>query len=131
MDVARKAVTYLQRHAPQLQLIVNADVPERHNLGEAQLDLPAIRIFEGREFIDPSFGIRVSDHLKARGVPFHLSSARSGSQTRLFTPLCPTLSIALPSDGIHQARYRMSLRGAERCTALLKAIGEASLNGNI
>ena len=52
MDVARKAVTFLQKRAPRLKLIVNADVPERHNLGAARLDLPAIRIFEGRNFID-------------------------------------------------------------------------------
>lgn len=131
MEVARKAVVYLQRHAPQLQLIANADVPERNNLGDARLDLPAIRIFEGREFIDPSFGIRTADLLQSKGVDLHLSSARSGSQTRLFTPLCPTLSIALPSDGIHQPRYRMSLRGIERCVTLLRAISETALAGEL
>lgn len=123
MDVARKAVTFLGRRAPNLQLVVNADVPGIQNIGEGRLDLPAIRIFEGRNFIDPSFGIRVAERLQAQDVELHLSAARSGSQTLLFTPLAPTLSIALPSDGVHLPRVKMSLRGTERCIALLRAIG--------
>ena len=131
MDVARKGVAFLQRHAPDLQLIANADVPGINNIGDGQLGLPAIRVFEGRNFIDPSFGIRVTDILQAQGVELHLSAARSGSQTLLFTPLAPTLSIALPSDGVHLPRVKMSLRGTERCTALLHAIGENALNGKL
>jgi len=129
MDVARKGVTFLQRHAPDLQLIANADVPWIENIGEGQLDLPAIRIFEGRNFIDPSFGIHVADVLAAQGVEFHLSAARSGSQTIFFTPLAPTLSIALPSDGVHLPRVKMSLRGTQRCLDLLTAIGTNALKG--
>jgi putative aminopeptidase FrvX len=129
MDVARKGVAFLQRHAPNVQLIANADVPWIDNIGEGQLDLPAIRIFEGRNFIDPSFGIRVADTLAAQGVEFHLSAARSGSQTLLFTPLAPTLSIALPSDGVHLPRVKMSLHGTQRCLDLLTAIGTNALNG--
>ncbi|HZT40646.1 MAG TPA: hypothetical protein VFA07_00585 [Chthonomonadaceae bacterium] len=127
MDVARKAVIFLERRAPNLQTIANADVPWIENLSEGQLDLPAIRIFEGRNFIDPSFGIRVAERLQAQGVALHLSAARSGSQTILFTPLAPTLSIALPSDGVHLPRVRMSLLGTERCVALLQAIGQGAL----
>ena len=131
MDVARKGVVFLQKNAPHLKLIANADVPYIKNIGDGQLDLPAIRVFEGRNFIDPSFGIRVTDILQAQGVELHLSAARSGSQTLLFTPLAPTLSIALPSDGIHLPRYKMSLRGTDRCTALLTAIGENALSGKL
>lgn len=130
MDVVRKAVTFLQQRAPGLQLIANADVPWIQNIGEGRLDLPAIRIFEGRNFIDPSFGIRVAERLLALGVELHLSAARSGSQTIYFTPLAPTLSIALPSDGVHLPRVKMSLRGTERCVTLLKAIGAGALNGD-
>ncbi len=129
IDVAQKAVAYLQRHAPALSLIVNADVPSIDNIGEGRLDMPAIRIFEGRNFIDPAFGIRTSDLLEKQKVEFHLSAARSGSQTLLFTPLAPTLSIALPSKGVHLPRVKMSLAGTERCIVLLRAIGENSLNG--
>lgn len=127
MDVARKAVTFLGRRAPELALVVNADVPWVENLGEGRLDLPALRIFEGRNFIDPAFGIALSDQLAARGVEFHLSSARSGSQTILFTPLAPTVSVALPSDDVHQPRVRMSLTGLERCQRLLTEIVRAAL----
>ena len=130
MDVARKGVAFLQRNAPDLQLIANADVPGINNLGEGRLDLPAIRIFEGRNFIDPSFGIRVADVMERKGVEFHLSAARSGSQTLLFTPLAPTLSIAVPSDGIHLPRYKMSVIGTQRCVTLLQSIGESALNGD-
>jgi putative aminopeptidase FrvX len=129
MDVARKGVVFLQRHSPHLQLIANADVPWIANIGEGRLDLPAIRIFEGRNFIDPSFGIRVAEKLQSQGVDLHLSAARSGSQTIYFTPLAPTLSIALPSDGVHLPRVKMSLKGTERCQRLLHAIGEGALNG--
>lgn len=130
MDVARKAVTFLERHAPNLELIANADVPWIDNIGDGRLDLPAIRIFEGRNFIDPSFGIRVAELLQARGAALHLSAARSGSQTLLFTPLAPTLSIALPSDGMHLPRVRMSLAGADRCVALLHDIARGALDGD-
>ena len=129
MDVARKAVTWLTRNAPKLQMVVNADVPWIENIGEGQLDLPAIRIFEGQNFIDPLFGISVADRLQSRGVELHLSAARSGSQTILFTPLASTLSIALPSDGVHLARVDMSIKGTERCIRLLEAIGEGALSG--
>lgn len=122
MDVARKAVTFLHRHSPCLELIVNADVPWIENIGEGQLDLPAIRIFEGRNFIDPSFGIRTAEKMEAQGVAFHLSAARSGSQTLLFTPIAQTISIALPSDRVHKPRVSMSLLGTERCQILLEAI---------
>jgi putative aminopeptidase FrvX len=128
MEVARKALIYLARHAPDLRLIANADVPWIGNLGEGRLDMPAIRIYEGRNFVDPSFGIRASDILKGRGVEHHLSAARSGSQTVLFTPLAPTLSVALPSDGVHLPRVKMSVQGTERCVALLTAIGELGMS---
>ena len=131
MDVARKGVAFLQKFAPNLELIANADVPYINNIGDGQMNLPAIRVFEGRNFIDPSFGIRTVDILQAQGIELHLSAARSGSQTLLFTPLAPTLSIALPSDGVHLPRVKMSLKGTERCTALLQAIGENALNGSL
>jgi len=129
MDVAQKAVAFLQRNTPRLSLIVNADVPSIDNIGEGRLEMPAIRIFEGRNFIDPAFGIRTSDLLETQKAEFHLSAARSGSQTLLFTPLAPTLSIALPSKGVHLPRVKMSIKGTERCVSLLQAIGENSLNG--
>lgn len=131
MDVARKAVTFLSRYAPNLELVVNADVPNLLNLGDADLDLPAIRIFEGKNFIDPSFGIKVATQLINEGVKLHLSAARSGSQTILFVPLAPTLSVALPAENIHTSMGKASLLGASRCVDLLTAIGERQLSGHL
>jgi putative aminopeptidase FrvX len=122
MDAARKAVVYLQRESPGLRLVVNADVPLVANLADAQLDLPAIRPYEGRNLVDPGFAIRMAERLAERGAAFHLSAARSGSQTPLFSPLAPTVSVALPGEAIHTARARMSLTGIERCAHLLKAL---------
>jgi putative aminopeptidase FrvX len=122
MDVARKAVSYLAHYSPDLKLIVNSDVPLISSLGEGRLDTPAIRIFEGRNFIDPSFGIKIADRMIAAGMPLHLSASRTGSQTLLFTPLAPTISIALPAEDIHSPKGKISLTGASRCVDLLSAI---------
>lgn len=124
MDIAQKAVVYLQRYAPDLTLVVNADVPSLANLGDARLDLPAIRVFEGHHFIDPAFGIRMAQTLIDQNVALHLSAARSGSQTRLFSPLAPTISVALPGQNIHTPRGTMSLLGISRCVDLLMRLGE-------
>jgi putative aminopeptidase FrvX len=131
MEVVRKAVFHLQQNAPNLELVVNADVPGIQNIGEGRLEMPAIRIFEGRNFIDPMFGIRVAEVMEARGVEFHLSAARSGSQTTYMTPLAPTLSIALPSRGVHLPAVDMSLQGTDRCTELLRVLGEVALAGEL
>ncbi|MDE2126951.1 MAG: hypothetical protein KGJ62_10205 [Armatimonadetes bacterium] len=130
MEVARKAVVWLQRRAPNLRLIVNADVPSIGALGEGRLDTPAIRIFEGRNFIDPTVGIRMAERLERLGLTLHLTSSRSGSQTVLFTPLAHTLSIALPSDGVHLPVVRMSLTGISRLVELLGAIPDEADTAN-
>ncbi len=127
MDAARKAVVYLQRHAPNLRLIANADVPSAANLDGADLEVPAIRPFEGRNMVDPGFSIRMSEALAHQGIVHHLTGARSGSQTALFSPLAPTVSVALPGEGIHTERARMSLVGIERCADLLVALGSHAL----
>lgn len=127
MEVARKGAVFLQRHAPHLQLIVNADVPDIRNLVDGALDVPSLRYFEGRNFIDPSFGIRVAEQLERERTAFRVSGARSGSQTVLFTPLARTLSIALPMEGVHTPRGRAHLKGIERCEDLLCAVGEIAL----
>jgi putative aminopeptidase FrvX len=126
MDMARKAVALLQREAHSLKLIINADVPDRANLWDADLEAPAIRIVEGRNLVDPEIGIRMAERMVQDGVVCHLTAARSGSQTPLFSPLAPTVSVALPGDGIHTARSRMRLKGIERCVHLLCALARAS-----
>jgi putative aminopeptidase FrvX len=127
MEVARKGVVFLQRCAPRLRLVVNADVPDIRNLADGSLEKPSLRYFEGRNFIDPSFGIQVAERLERDGVSFCVSGARSGSQTVLFTPLAPTLSVALPMEGVHTPCGRARVEGIQRCQELLCAIGEWAL----
>lgn len=130
-DVARKAVEYLRYNAPNLQYVINADVPGINNIERGSLDRPVIRIFEGRNLVDPTFGIRVTEICQSRGLEFELSGSKSGSQTGLFIPIAKTISVALPSEGVHLPRVKMSLKGIERTVALLKAIGEETLWGKI
>lgn len=127
MDVARKAVTLLDRNCPDLALVANADVPLVANLTNADLDVPAIRIHEGGRMVDPAFGIRMQQRMVDAGVACALSSARSGSQTILFAPLAPTLSIALPAEDIHTNRARASLLGIDRCVELLASVARTAL----
>jgi len=126
MDMARKAVTVLQREARHLRLIVNADVPDVANLLDGSPDMPAIRIYEGRAMIDPTCGMRMADILS--DCTFHLTASRTGSQTALFSPLAPTISVALPGEGVHTAHTRMSLTGIRRCVDLLCGIVSASMH---
>lgn len=128
MDLARKAVAMLARRATSLRLIVNADVPDLINLEDGRLDTPAIRIFEGRSMVDPWHGIVLAERLSARGVRFHLTRSRTGSQTALFRPLAPAVSVALPAEGTHTRRARMSLTGIARCIELLGRLAELGLS---
>ncbi len=126
MDVAQKAVRLLQRQAPGLRRIVNADVPDVTNLIGGRLDRPAIRIFEGRNMVDPSFGIRLAENIT--DVDFQLTASLTGSQTPLFRPLAPTVSVALPGEGVHTPQTRMSLTGIQRCVDLLCRIATAGVS---
>jgi putative aminopeptidase FrvX len=121
---AAKLVEYVRRRMPEVEAMVNADVPGLNNITGISLEDAAIRPFEGANLIDPSFSLRLYERLRARGVVVKLALAASGSQTSLFVPLAPTVSVALPSQGVHQARVEMSLTGVERCVRLLTAIGE-------
>jgi putative aminopeptidase FrvX len=121
---AAKLAEYVRRQMPNVETIVNADVPGLHNLAGVTLDDAAIRPFERAVLIDPCFSLRLYEQLRARGVEVRLGVAASGSQTSAFAPLARTVSVALPSRGVHQARVEMSRTGVERCVALLTAIGE-------
>jgi len=129
VHVAQRAVAFLSRRAPDLRVVANADVPDLKALGEGRLDTPALRIYEGHALVDPTFGVRAAEELQRRGMHLHLTGARSSSQTSLFRALAPTLSVAIPCDGVHQPRGRMSLTGIQRCTDLLVAIGQMALGG--
>jgi endoglucanase len=121
---AAKLVEHVRRRLPEVEAIVNADVPGLNNVTGISLEDTAIRPFEGANLIDPGFSLRLYEQLCAHNVAVKLGVAASGSQTSLFAPLAPTVSVALPSRGVHQARVEMSLTGVERCVRLLTAIGE-------
>jgi putative aminopeptidase FrvX len=121
---AAKLVEHLRRHMPAVQTIVNADVPGLNNIVGVALDEVAIRPFEGADLVDPCFSLSLYERLRDRGVEVRLGVAASRSQTGVFCPLARTVSVALPSRGVHQARVEMSLTGVERCVRLLQAIGE-------
>lgn len=120
---AAKLVEYVRREMPAVEAIVNADVPGLSNIAGVALEDAAIRPLERGNLIDPVFSLRLYEQLRAAGVQVKLGIAASGSQTSLFAPLARTVSVALPSRGVHQARVEMSLRGVERCTELLAAMG--------
>src|SRR5207249_398602 len=106
-----KAAEYCRRHLEQLQVVVNADVPGLNNIQGITAEDAAIRFLEGRSLIDPVFSLSLYERLLRRGVEVKLGVAASGSQTSVFVPLAQTVSIALPSVGMHQARVSMSARG--------------------
>ncbi len=121
---AAKLVEHVRRQMPEVETIVNADVPGLSNIAGVALEDAAIRPLERGNLIDPVFSLCLYEQLRARGVEVKLGIAASGSQTSLFVPLARTVSVALPSRGIHQARVDMSLTGVERCIQLLTAIGD-------
>jgi putative aminopeptidase FrvX len=121
---AQKAYAFCRRALPALEVVVNADVPGTQNIAGVGPDEVAIRPIEGWNLIDPTFSLSLYERLRVGGVAVKLTVAASGSQTATFVPLARTISIALPSVGVHQARVEMSVRGMTRCTDLLAAIGE-------
>jgi putative aminopeptidase FrvX len=120
---AAKLVEHARRHMPAVRTIVNADVPGLNNITGVSLEEVAIRPFEGGDLVDPCFSLSLFERLRARGVEVQLGVAASRSQTGMFCPLARTVSVALPSRGVHQARVEMSLAGVERCARLLHAFG--------
>jgi putative aminopeptidase FrvX len=121
---AEKAAEFCRRSLPALEYAINADVPGLQNIAGVAPDEVAIRPLEGRNPIDPSFSIALYERLREGGLEVVLGASASGSQTSTFVPLARTVSIALPSVGVHQARVTMSVRGMERCIELLTAIGD-------
>jgi putative aminopeptidase FrvX len=126
---AEKAATFCRRHLTGLQTVVNADVPGLNNIRGVTAEDAAIRFLEGRSLVDPVFSLSLYERLVHRGVEVQLAVAASGSQTGLFVPLARTVSVALPSIGVHQSRVTMSTLGVERCIRLLVAIGEDQVGG--
>lgn len=125
MDQARKAVQFLMSEGVMLRGIVNVDVPDVRNLEAGSLETPYLRLWEGRRMVDPSFALDVAQRLKAAGIWCPITASRTGSQTSLFQPLAPCLSVALPGDNVHTAHTRVNLTAIDRTVRLLCAICQA------
>jgi putative aminopeptidase FrvX len=124
---AQKAVEFIRKAMPGLSVVINADVPDIGNLEGEETDLPSIRLMERGTLIDPYFGLSIVEKLQKEKLRFGLSTSRSASQTRNFTPVARTISIALPCQSTHTAEGTMRLGLIEACIELLAAAAEKSL----
>jgi len=118
----QKAVEFARRHLPGLAMTVNCDVPGLANVWGVALDECAVRITERGSIVDPHFSLNLYDELLKAGCRISLATARSGSLTSFFSPLCRVLSIALPVEHAHIARSRVSLRALGDLMQVLQAI---------
>jgi putative aminopeptidase FrvX len=125
---ALKAVDFIRKALPNLSAVINADVPDIGNLEGEETDLPSIRLMEKGTLIDPAFGLSMAEKLKGENVRFGFSTSRSASQTRHFSPVARTISIALPCQNTHQAEGRMRLNLIEACIELLGRIAAISMD---
>lgn len=116
---AQKVAHRASRQFPNLEYVVNADVPSPENITGVAVGEVALRHLEGRGHIDPVFTLRTYERLRARGVEVKLAVAQSSSQTAFFVPYASCLSVALPADGIHTRRARIPLAAIGRCRSLL------------
>lgn len=125
---ARKAASHFQQTLPNLEAVVNVDLPILGNAYDLALEEVAIRIIESdRVPIDPCTTLTVYEELRAKDVDVKLATARTGSQTALFAASWPSLSIAFPVRGGHTARGVVSMEAVEKCEALLMALPECML----
>jgi putative aminopeptidase FrvX len=124
---AQKAVDFIRKSMPSLSTVINADVPDIANLEGEETDLPSIRLIEKGTPIDPYFALSMAEDLKGENIRFGFSTSRSASQTRHFTPVARTISVALPCQGTHRAEGKMRLGLIEACIELLGLIAVKSL----
>jgi len=126
---AQKAVEFARDRLPALAVTVNCDVPGLPNVWGVALDECAVRITERGSIVDPRFSLRLYDDLLKAGCRISLATARSGSLTSFFSPLCHVLSIALPAEHAHLARTRVSLRALRDLLMVLQTIPDTPSAG--
>jgi len=125
---ARKAASHFQRTLPNLNAVINVDLPILGNVSGLGLEDVGIRIIEsGRVPIDPCSTLAAYEKLQAEGVEVKLTTARTGSQTSIFTSSWLGLSIAFPVRCGHTARGTISMKAVEKCEKLLLALPECLL----
>ncbi|MBC8228490.1 hypothetical protein H8E77_02960, partial [bacterium] len=77
--------------------------------------------------IDPCSTLAAYEKLQAKGCEVKLTTARTGSQTPIFSSSWLALSIAFPVRGGHTARGTISMKAVEKCEKLLLALPECLL----
>lgn len=125
---ARKAASHFQHILPNLSAVINVDLPILGNVHGLELEDVGIRIIEsGRTPIDPCSTLAAYEKLQAKGYEVKLTTARTGSQTPIFSSSWLALSIAFPVRGGHTARGTISMKAVEKCEKLLLALPECLL----
>ena len=113
---ARKAASHFQRTLPNLNAVINVDLPILGNVYGLELEDVGIRIIESdRVPIDPCSTLAVYEKLQAKEVEVKLVTARTGSQTSIFASSWLALSIAFPVRGGHTARGTISMKAVVLC----------------
>jgi putative aminopeptidase FrvX len=128
MTAAQKAAWIAAKRFPNLQYVVNADVPAPSNIEGAGVGDVALRYLEGTRHIDPVFTLRTYEALKRQGSSVKLAAARTGSQTAYFVPYAQCLSVALPADNIHTSCARMPVKALGDCVEVLVSIARLLLS---
>ena len=124
MTAAQKAAWVAVKRFPNLQYVVNADVPAPSNIEGAGVGDVALRYLEGTRHIDPVFTLRTYESLIRKGSSVKLAAARTGSQTAYFVPYAQCLSVALPADNIHTNCARMPVKAVSDCVKILEDISK-------
>ena len=127
MLAGEKGAHFAAKRFPNLSLIVNCDVPGLENTNGASIKKCIMRLYEGRDLIDPHFGIRIHEELIKRGCEVALGSTRTGSQTDLFIPQAHAISLAVAAEETHVARTRAYLPALEDLINVLSIIPELYL----
>jgi putative aminopeptidase FrvX len=127
MFAAKKGAYFAADRFTSLSLIVNCDVPGFKNVEGGHIEKCIIRLYEGKNLIDPSFGIAIYEKLVKKGCTLSMGATLTGSQTSLFIPLCHTISLAVPAEEAHVARTRASLKALEDLIKVLVTIPEVAI----
>ena len=127
MFAAKKGAYFANKKLTSLSLMVNCDVPGFKNVVGGHIEQCIMRLYEGNNLVDPSFGITVYEKLIKNGCTLSMGATLTGSQTSLFIPLCHTISLAVPAEEAHVARTRASLRALEDLIKVLVTIPDVAI----
>jgi putative aminopeptidase FrvX len=122
----QKGVHFVTAYLSGLKVIINVDCPDLRSVAGVQFEEAGLRLIEAGNLIDPTYTLEVRDRLLRRGLTVPLAIGASASETGLFAPLVPTLSVILPVIGIHFQRGDVNQAAVEHCLELLPALAEVT-----